>query len=98
MVLFLVARKMEIEYFLSEIRDGVRVVHSSAKSCRAEVVPNNIDELYKLLKMYASPVHQNHLNNNYLVLYDKNNEYNDLAFIDLKNLKENIRDRKGRHQ
>jgi hypothetical protein len=82
---------MEISDLISSGNPNIAVCHSSRCDGASEIIPNSTEEVYALLKLYAPAVHQ-HLNNAYLIIYHKPS-MRDFGYIDLINLKENIRNK-----
>lgn len=70
--------------------DRFKAVHSSVfGKLASEIIPKNMDEVWDLIKTKCAYNHQ-HINNSYLVVYD--DRLIDIFYIDLNNLKSNIRD------
>ena len=72
-----------------EKKSDVYVAHSS-KRRGYKVVPDNMEQVWKLLDIYCHKNHKNHLNNNYLVIGQIGNLS---LYIDIKTLKEDIRNK-----
>ena len=88
---------MEIADLLVQIGNPNMAISPSSRCDGAtEIIPNSMEEVYELLKMFAPILHQQVkygiLSSPYLVIYHKPS-LRDFGYIDLINLKENIRNK-----
>jgi len=84
---------MTLTDLIKDKRENIIVVHSSRRE-GMQVIPDSIDEVWKILDIYAHENHKKHINNYYLNVGLVNNGINWFWHIDLRDLKSDIRNKK----
>lgn len=87
---------MDIRKFTDVYDENIGVVHTSSvlHYIVHKIVPDSEEDILKLLRMYCHSNHQKIYCNAYIQIYDKAKKHNQVAYIDLGILKEDIRDKK----
>lgn len=94
----------DLKFYIENKIEDLGVIHTSHKETHSEIIPDSVEDVFKLLKLYCHPNHQNHLGNTYLVLYNRDiktrafaalahKDHKEIAYIDLDNLERNIRNK-----
>lgn len=87
---------MTLTDLITDKRENIIVIQSSRRE-GMQVIPDSIDEVWKLLDMYAHENHKKHINNGnyyYLNVGLMNDRINWFWYIDLRDLKSDIRNKK----
>ena len=84
---------MTLTDLIKDKRENIIVIHSSRRE-GMQVIPDSIDDVWKLLDIYAHENHKNHINNNFLNIGLRNDRINWFWHIDLRDLKSDIRNKK----
>ena len=91
---------MTLTDLIKDKRENIIVIHSSRRE-GMQVIPDSIDEVWKLLDIYAHENHKKHINNWGNVVYlnvglmnDHQININWFWHIDLRDLKSDIRNKK----